>query len=392
MKVLFIHNRYRDRGGEDQVVAHESALLGAMGHDVGKFEVDNRDLHGPWELLRAVASAAYSETGKRQVSDALGRFRPDLAHVHNFFPQLSPSVYDACLDAGVPVVQTLHNFRTICPGALLMRDGKVCEECVHNSAYRAVRYGCYRGSRLATLGVARMVETHRKRKTWQHKVARFIALTEFAKKKFVAAGFPADRIRVKPNFLASVPPIDADRGRATRHGVLFVGRLSGEKGMDTLLGAWGPHSPSLRIAGHGPLAGRLRREPRANVTLLGHLDRPAVSAEMARAAVLVVPSIWYEGLPMVTLEAFAHGLPVVASRIGGLAEVVTDGRTGLLFEAGNSSDLAMKVQWAVEHPDEMRRMGEGARKEYETRYAPEANYRQLISVYEEAICTCEYAG
>ena len=384
MKILQVHNRYQQAGGEDAVVYAEQVILQERGHEVSLFEVSNDDIRGPVSKLSTALSVGYSLSSKNSLAKNLMNFQPDIVHVHNFFPLLTPSIYDACQDAGIPVVQTLHNYRTICPGALLMRDGHICEDCVTGSAYHAVLHGCYRGSRVGSLIVARMVEVHRKRKTWQEKVVRYIALTEFAKQKFVQAGFPVDKIAVKPNFAGSDINI-TNPLRSEKLYALFVGRISKEKGIETLLKAWEQLSLPLHVVGDGPLLSKIQSVESRLVTSFGHMSSKNVGEKMAQSSFLVMPSEWYEGFPMVLVEAFAHGLPVVASRLGGMEEIVEDGKTGLHFDAGNHFDLAEKVQWMQEHPQECKKMGENARQDYLQRYTPEINYKMLIQIYNEAI-------
>jgi glycosyltransferase involved in cell wall biosynthesis len=324
--------------------------------------------------------ASYSVDAKQRMVRAIRKFEPDIVHVHNFFPLLTPSIYDACYDAGVPVVQTLHNYRTICASALLMRAGRICEDCVGDTPWQAVLHGCYRESRLASVPMAHMIAMHRRRGTWQRKVRRFIALTEFAKERFVAAGFPSDRISVKPNFVD-----DRNSPGLPRAGALFVGRLSVEKGIGTLQHAWEKLDIPLNIAGQGPLLENLTSAALGNIELLGMLAPEDVAEHMSRAAFLVFPSECYEGFPVTLVEAFRQGLPVVASRLGSMAEIIEDGVTGLHFTPGSPADLAEKVRWAAAHPNEMRRMGQNARQTYEDKYTPEVNYRELVAIYEEAI-------
>ena len=382
MIILQVHNRYQHAGGEDAVVRAERALLEAKGHHVSLFEVSNDEIRGFWRKLRVALNVAYSQKSRDRLGKAISDFKPDVVHVHNFFPLLTPSVYDACREACVPVVQTLHNYRTLCPGALLMRDGRVCEDCIKGSAYRSVLYGCYRGSSLGTIAVARMVEFHRKCGTWREKVDCFVALTSFSKTKFVEAGFPEEIISVKPNFYDGEAD---DKSCSDREGALFVGRLSKEKGVHLLLKAWRGLDIPIRIVGDGPLLDEVKQSALLAVSTLGQRSGAEVLTQMRRAAFLVMPSVWYEGFPMVIAEAFAHGLPVIASRLGSMAEIVEDGVTGLLFEAGNAEDLAAKVRWAIEHPDEMLQMGRNARSVYEEKYTSEANYRQLMEIYQKAI-------
>ena len=382
MRILQVHNTYQQPGGEDAVVANEGALLTGKGHEVRLWSVSNDGIEGAWAKLRTAWQVPYSHRARRQLGRVIADFGPDVVHVHNFFPLLTPSIYEACRDAGVAVVQTLHNYRTICAGALLLRDGRPCEDCIGASPYRGALHGCYRGSRLGSLAVARMIARHREQGTWRTKVDRFIALTEFAKAKFVEAGFPADKIAVKPNFAADT---GARTSEGDRHGALFVGRLSPEKGIGTLLAAWRGLDVPLRIAGDGPLLNMVRDANSPNVAPLGGLPPEAVSREMARAAFLVMPSQWYEGFPMTLAEAFCQGLPVIASRLGAMAEIVEDGVTGLHFAPGDARDLAAKVRWAADHPEEMLEMGANARHAYEEKFSPDINYEILFSIYQAAI-------
>ncbi len=381
MRVLQAHNYYTQLGGEDVIVAKEQSLLAGRGHETRLLSVSNHSVVGRWAKARAAWRAPYSREGRAAMEAEIADFEPDLVHVHNFFPLLTPAIYDACRAAGVPVVQSLHNYRTICAGGLLMRDGKPCEDCIGGSPYQAVLHGCYRDSRLASLAVARLVARHQRLRTWHTKVDRFIASTsEFAKGRFIAAGLPEEKIVVKPNFIE-----DKKIDGVPREGALFVGRLSMEKGLHTLLRAWKGIEVSLRIVGDGPLLASMRDTAMANVDILGRVEPDAVAAEMARAAFLVFPSEWYEGFPVTLVEAFCQGLPVIASRLGAMVEIIEDGHTGLHFTPGDAADLAAKVRWAESHPEEMRRMGANARRDYEEKFTPEANYPQLMAIYEQAI-------
>ena len=384
MKVLFVHNKYQEKGGEDAVLDAEMNLLNGHSHQVFLAQQDNNIINSSFSRVNTFLNVTYSSKYRKWMSDELRKHEPDIVHVHNFFPLLSPSIYDACTDFNVPVVQTLHNYRLICPGALLMREGRICEKCIRGSAYQSVRHGCYKGSLVGTFAVAKMVEAHRKQKTWNNKVNVFIALTEFARAKFIDAGFPASNIRVKPNFTIDTP---STYGLETenRRGALFVGRLSQEKGINVLIDAWKDVDIPLRVAGEGPLKSAFLGLDSGFIKPLGMLDENAVSREMRAAAFLVMPSEWYEGFPMVLVEAFSLGLPVVTSRLGGMAEIVEDGVTGLHFEAGNANDLAQKVAWMHNHPKDVLAMGLNARSVYERKYTPEKNYELLINIYQQAI-------
>lgn len=383
MKILFVHNRYQQAGGEDSVVAAEAKLLADHGQGVELWSVDNKELAtGLTGNIKTALATPYSLASRAIAFDKLRRFRPDVVHVHNFFPQISPSIYDACLDAGVPVVQTLHNYRLICPGAMLMRHGKICEQCISGSPYQAAWYGCYRGSRLGSLVVAHMVAKHRKQGTWKHKVNRFIAFTDFAKGKFVEAGFPSDKIVVTANF-AHDPLLASSRPNPKIPAfALFVGRLSEEKGIKTMLQAWSllDDETLLQVAGTGPLEALL--QSKNNIVALGRQNDAEISRLMHQAAFLVLPSEWYEGFPLVLVEAFAHGLPVLASRLGSMAEIIKDGENGLLFMPGDTADLAAKAKWLLENPQQAQKLGENARLTYLAKYTAEHKYAQLMAIYE----------
>ena len=383
MRVLVAHNKYREPGGEDVVAAAEAELLAENGHKVRRYTVENNDIVGLGQKLSTAWNAPYSHMAKGRLAEEIRAFHPDLVHVHNFFPILTPAIYDACRDANVPVVQSLHNFRLVCPKATLFRRGRPCETCVHASPYHAVLHSCYRGSRLQSLVPARMVAVNRRRGTWSDKVSRFVALSAFARDKFVGAGLPADKIDVKPNFTPGAVRRNTD-AQNRRSGALFVGRLSEEKGIEPLLKAWRDLSVPLRIAGDGPMAPMVADQAGPHIEHLGALSPAAIEREMATAAFLVVPSLWYEMFPMVIAEAFAAGLPAIVSRLGSLAEIVEDGATGLHFNPNDTGDFAEKIQWATDHPAEMLKKGKRARLAYEQNYTASANYRQLMAIYGKA--------
>lgn len=373
-RVLIVHNAYQKRGGEDAVVESEIALLRAHGHAVETYFRSNDDVAGISSLALA-RQTLWSDRTPHELAEVISRFQPDVIHAHNTFPLISPSLYWTADRAGVPVVQTLHNFRLMCLNALFLREGKVCEDCMGHLPWRGVARACYRGSHAASAALAGMLTLHRGLGTYRHKVARYIALNEFCRSKFIEGGLPAERVVVKPNFVDFAAPDPVPRA-----GLLFVGRLSVEKGVATLSEAMKllPDA-QLRVAGDGPEAGLL--DGGAGVSKLGSLPGEAVRQEMGRALALVVPSIWYENFPRTIVEAFACGLPVIASRIGALADIVHDGETGLLFDPGNARDLGDKLAWALAHPEQMALMGRNARAQYEAEFSAEVNYRRLMEIY-----------
>jgi glycosyltransferase involved in cell wall biosynthesis len=386
LNILLIHNYYQQKpGGEDIVFEAERALLKRYGHEVITYVEDNARLEGV-NPLKVAVNAIWSREAQRNILKWIEQARPDVVHFHNTFLRISPAAYYTVKELGLSVVQTLHNYRLICPGALLMRDGKVCEDCLRKIApWPGVVHGCWRNSRSGTMVVAAMLTFHNILKTWENKVDVYIALTEFARKKFVQGGLPEKKIVVKPNFVHPDPGNGEHKGNFA----LFVGRLSAEKGIRTMLSACRLlKSVPLRIVGDGPLMAEVKAQierERLAIDVPGRLPREEVFSLMQQASFLVFPSESYEGFPMTIAEAFACGLPVLASRLGAMAELVEDGRTGLLFEPGNPDDLAEKVEWAWTHPEEIKRMGKEARKEFEEKYTAEKNYKMLMEIYQLAI-------
>ncbi|QNE32441.1 glycosyltransferase family 4 protein [Sphingomonas sp. NBWT7] len=388
MRVLVVHNRYLQAGGEDSVFANEVALLRSGGCTVETLEVSNEAIHGRVAQLSTAFRAVYNPIGRRLMADAIKSARPDIVHVHNFFPQLSPALFDACRDADMPAIWTLHNYRITCANGLLFRDGRPCEDCVGRSPLPAVLHRCYRGSAAGSAAVAAMIGYHRARGTWHHKVARFIALSGFARDLFARAGIPAERLAVKPNFVTD-PRLELPLGVGVdRAGAVFVGRLSSEKGVATMIDAWCdlPHVP-LTIVGDGPERASLQASAPGHVRFVGFQDRSSVMRIVAAARALIVPSIWYEPFGLVTAEAMALGTPVIAARIGALATIVRDGINGLHFTAGDAADLGQLVRKSFAAPDLLPRLGAGARATWKSSMSPDQNLALLLSIYREAIAS-----
>jgi glycosyltransferase involved in cell wall biosynthesis len=390
MKVLFIHNNYRSSApsGEDIVAGNERRLLEENGVEVVSYLKNNDDIDESTFLkrLKLALNSVWSKRTYREISGLIQRTRPDVAHIHSIHPQISPSVYAACKRAGVPVVHTLHNYRYLCPGALLLRDGKPCEKCVGRLPLAALWHRCYNGSLAATGALVAMICFHRLRGTFSGEVDRYIVLTEFAKARLVAGGFPEGKIEIKPNFSAPVSPNAGPRERFA----VYVGRLTAEKGVRTLMAAWMLVTDlPLKVIGDGALRPELEafaRERSLDVEFLGSQPRAKVLELIGRSYLQIIPSECYEGFPMAVLEAYACGTPVLASRIGGLAEVVRDGVTGLFFEAGNFAELARQVNLLGANPQRAALLGIGGRALFLERYTQEPNFQQLMEIYRRAGC------
>ena len=385
MNILILHNEYQQYGGEDTVVKNEVKLLQDAGHSVHVEIISNHQINGFFSKLSAAYGLVFSWKSYFSIKKLIKEISPDVVHVHNFFPLWSPSIFYACKSLNTPVILTLHNYRTICPTALLMHDGEVTEKSINNGPWWSVPKKVYRGSLLGTFLLALMISIHRYLDTWNRQVSKFIVLTKFAKAKFSSAGFLENKIVVKPNFV----DIDFDQNQKTLDSTfLYVGRLSEEKGISTLKKVVEKNNAlKVTIVGTGPQEQELSH---SNFNHLGKQSLESVFQQMQRHSVLVMPSIWYEGFPMTLVEAYANGLPVIASRIGALEELVEHQVTGLLFEAGNSDSLAQTMQWALDHPQEMYQMGLNARKKYEQFYTAQKNLQQLEDIYMDAIQSCNY--
>ena len=325
-------------------------------------------------------SAIWSRAGYSRMRHMIAETGADLVHIHNHWPIPSPAVIHAARDAGVPIVMTLHNYRLLCPAATLLRHGRPCEACVGKTiAWPGVMHACYRDSRAASATVAATTGLHRLAGTWRS-VDRFIALTQFSRDMFVRGGLPADRITVRSNFAFDAPA--SQRGEQ-RGGALFVGRLSVEKGVAVLAAAARELATPLTVLGDGPMRSCFDHlAAGGDAVLLGEKPHDAVIGEMDKAGFLVLPSLTYENFPVTVIEAFSRALPVIASRIGALGEIIEDGKTGLLVEPGDADDLAAKMKWAERNPGDLATMGEKARATYLARYTPEKSRRALHAIYD----------
>jgi glycosyltransferase involved in cell wall biosynthesis len=387
MNILVVHNSYQEPGGEDVVVDQEVAMLRDAGHRVVEYRRSNAELNelGVLEKVALGKRAIWSSDTKRDLKALIAREKPEIAHIHNTFLLVSPSVYYACAEADVPVVRTLQNYRLLCPAATFFREGIPCEKCLGKTPpLPSVAYACYRDSRAQTAVVAGILTVHRLMKTWQKQVDMYIAVTDFLREKHIEGGLPPEKITVKPNTVYSDPGLrQREEGYA-----MFAGRLAVEKGVRTLIGVW-PELTGIpiKVLGDGPLIDKVRTCARQqpSIEVLGWQPHEEVFRLLKAARFLVFPSEWYEGFPLTIAEAFASGVPVIASGIGSIKEIVEDGKTGLLFTPGDTGELRRKVEWAWTHEKEMGRMGREARKEYETKYSAEQNYKMLMEIYERVI-------
>lgn len=384
MRVLTVHNYYQQPGGEEQIFATESALLESHGHEVTRYTLNNDEIATTNPLILA-KKTLWNGKVYRDLRSLMREVKPQVAHFHNTFPLISPSAYYAAKDEGVAVVQTLHNYRLLCPNALFFREGRVCEDCLGKVPLPAIVHGCYRGSRSASAMTAATTSFHSSIGTWSKAVDVFIVYSQFAMDKFIQGGIPAEKLAFKTNFLHPAPePDQGDGGYG-----LFVGRLSVEKGLGVMLDAWRKldNKIPLKILGDGPMSGLVTEAAKEmpEIEWLGRRPLEEVYEIVGKAAFLVFPSEWYETFGRVAIEAFAKGTPVVASNIGAIAELIEHGRNGLLFRPSDPTDLAAKINWLLEHPQELRQMRSAARTEFDHKYTAADNCKRLLEIYQTAL-------
>ncbi|MEM8674346.1 MAG: glycosyltransferase [Cyanobacteria bacterium P01_G01_bin.67] len=385
MNILLVHNQYQQLGGEDSIVATEAKLLESYGHQVYRYQVNNHQLKemNPWTITKATL---WNSQIHQEIRTLIKKFKPQIAHFHNTFPLISPAAYYAAQAEGVPVVQTIHNFRLLCANALFFRNGRVCEEClIQKNPLPGIIHSCYRNSRTASTAAALTVKLHSLIGTWSKAIDTFVVYSHFAHKKLVQGGLPIEKIAFKTNFLYPVPKI----GNGSGNYALFVGRLAPEKGTSVMLEAWEHlgHKIPLKIVGDGPLADEVATVAKNSpgVEWLGRKSLADVYELMKKASFLIIPSEWYETFGRVGIEALATGTPLLVSKIGALAELVKPGLNGLLFNPGDATDLAEKAKWLVDNPRRLSQMRQEARQSFEAKYLAADNYHRLMEIYNALI-------
>ncbi len=366
----------------------EKRMLEENGHTVIQYlrHNDEIDSFGPIQKAGLFFNTTWSMKSSRQLNRLIRVEHPQVVHFHNILPLISPATYYTCSRHGIPVVQTLHNFRLLCPTGLLFRNHGICEDCITHNLTRSIVHGCYRNSRIQTSAVACMTAFHNWLGTWGKKVDAYIALTRFMKEKFISGGLPGDKLFIKPNF----PGHPSLYSPGHKGYALFLGRLSEEKGVMTLLKAWeGVKGMRLKIAGDGPLNETLRQYSKKKsldqVDFLGYVTGKVLQKQMNDAMLVIHCSECYEGLPLSIMEAFSAGKPVLASKLGAGAILVRDKKNGFHYAPGNPKDLADKVKWALSHPEKIEQMGQTARVTYENEYTAVKNYNQLMDIYTHVI-------
>lgn len=385
-KILIVHNYYQVSGGEDTVVANEKKMLEDNGHEVYMYTRHNNEIKSMGILgkLRLAFETIYSFKTVKEIKKVIRENKIDIVHVHNTFPLISPSVYSAANDCGIKVVQTIHNFRLLCPAATFTCNGGICEKCLSGGLKFSVKNKCYRNSRVHTFIVALMLKINRIIGSY-NKVSKYIALTQFSKQKLEIL-IPKDRIAIKPNFM--------DRKTEEtimindRKYFMFLGRVDNLKGIDILLDSWkNIKEEKLIIVGSGPEENRVKNyiydNKIQNIDFLGYMNKEEAIDILSRAKALIIPSQWYEGLPMTLVESFSMNIPVIASKLGNLENLVNDGVNGLLFEFNDKYDLINKVNKVRNDKEFALKLSMGAKESFEELYSEKVNYKILMNIYNE---------
>lgn len=387
MKILFIHNKYQFKGGEDTTLEMEASLLRSKDHTVQILEFNNDQLGSLSSKITSGIRAFYNLQSAKQLKQVIAEFAPDVIHIHNLFFRASPSILYAAKKMRIPVVMTVQNYRFLCANALLLREQKVCELCVHKTfPLDGIRHKCYRSSYLESALVTSITGIHKLLHTWHQKVDLYISPSSFLKSKLQhsSARFPDEKVVVKPNFIHDLQMDETSR----EDYFLFVGRTSEEKGIQTLLSAFAanPHL-KLVIAGDGPLKNNViaQAAQSPNIKYLGLQTKEQVLSLMRKCKALLFTSIWYEGLPLTIIEAFSVGTPIIASKLGAMTEMIEDGHNGYHFEAGDANDLVQKIQKLLNDEVPYHEFSANARNSYLKKYHPEVHYASIIRIYQNAI-------
>lgn len=379
MKILQVHNKYKKRGGEETVVEQERNILIEHGHEVIQYIRDSSssDQMPKSELIKTM----FSQRGSRKVAEELKRLieteRPDICHVHNVFPLITPSVYYACKELRVPVVQTVHNYKLLCTNSLLFRDGEVCEQCVGHSLYRSIKYKCYRDSYLATALTADALEYNRKKGTWKKLIDKYVCLTEFQREKLVDGGLPADKITIKPNFTEV-----SEHVSVYGEDILFIGRLDDSKGLQDLLFIV-EEMPDVKFTIIGASDDPEIFNPFENVNYLGQVSREKVLSAIANCKAVIFPSKYYEGMPMVIIEAFSLHKSVIARDTGAMSSMIDHEVNGLKYS--NRGELESYVELISSDLPLAKRLGNGGYHSFLEKYSVHSAYTNLINLYETVL-------
>lgn len=390
MRILIIHNRYGKFSGEESVLESEKLLLEKNGNEVQGYFRSSEEMSGFWSKVNAFFSGFYNYRSVSEIKKLLLNFKPEIVHIHNLYPFVSPAVLGVIHRHNIPIVMTVHNYRLICPNGLFFTQGKICERCENRNEWNCILRDC-EGSLAKSLGYALRNIYARKRQLYSSNVSKFICLTNFQKEKHIKNGFSMEKLTVLPNFLDS--KLKKDSSIISKSYIAFSGRINSQKGFGLILEAMNlleTKSKSTKVlpmlaAGHIDLAFINLFKIPTNVKLLGALPKERMDNFYQNARFIVFASQSYEGAPMVFLEAMKHNLPVIAPRLGAYPEIIEDGVNGLLFTPEDYVDLAKKIKILSFDEDLCHQIGKNGNQKLKEKYSPEIHYGQLISLYRKLI-------
>ena len=381
MKILQIHNEYIYKGGEETVVDEERNLL--LKNDYKVYQLirkNNEEIVSLSQKLNVAKNLSYSKKSYQIIEKEIIKIKPDIAHIHNTFPLWTFSVIDACKKLKIPVVMTAHNFRLICAKGVFYKDQQICEKCLWSSPFNAVKYGCFQNSIIKSIPVSYLINKTKRGLNIINKLNKLIVLTDFAKKKFLEAKFPENKIIIKPNFISSKSDIEINHKTKD---FIYASRLSEEKGIIDLINAHKQFKFNLKICGDGPLKNFVNQQKKINY--LGFLSDNGVNRELAKSKFLIFPSKWYEGFPTIILKAFLFETVVLAPELGSIPTIIKDGYNGILFKPNNIEDLINKIKWALSNDEKCNQIKDNAKKKFNLKYTEEVNFNILKKIYEDAI-------
>ncbi len=384
MRILIVHNFYKQYGGEDQMVHEQVKLLNGRGNEVFLYSKNNNEL--PRNKYKVFKEAYYSINTIKELNEIIFNYKPEIAHIHNIFPQISPSVYDVLAGKGIPIIQTLHNYRLACPNGLFFNKGKVCTLCLEKGDfyYCAIKR-CYRNSYIQSYWYSDILNKNSKIGIFG-KIDKFIALNEFMREIMIRKGYSSDKIVVIPNGISCTNGPNFHK----KNYLVYVGRLSKEKGIFTLIEAIEllPNI-QLKILGDGDEKNKLvkyiQKKNIKNIEFLGFLNGQIKDEIIEHAKAIIVPSEWYENFPTVVLEALSLGTMAIVSKTGGLQHMIKDNYNGLLFQSTNSMDLKAKIRYTIENDQKLLEMSKNAYESFINRYSSHVFYDNLINLYNQLL-------
>jgi len=381
MKILIIHNYYQNPGGEEIVVKREKELLEKNGHQVILYTKSNNELKKIKNWPRILKNLKFNKKVYSDLRKLIKKEKPNLAHIHNTFFIISPSAYLACKHENLPIVQTLHNFRFLCPNATLSNKKGICESCIKQKNFKpALKNKCYHNSLIYTSLIIKILKFLKKQVLDKKLINQFIVLSNFQKNIFIKAGFDKNKLNLKPNFVENLSPNYKKQNYA-----VYLGRIDKGKGLRNLIKIWQKINFPLKIIGTGELFEKLKKQNKnKNIKFLGYIENKKAIEILKKANFSILPSAWYEACPNLIIESYASATPIIGSNIGSIAEYIKNNKTGILINLKNENQTIKTINSIIADKKSLRKFSKNARKQYEKLFIPEKNYKTLIKIYKSA--------